>query len=167
MRNNGSEENYEKRLLSAAAALLCFSAAVPVTAFADGPEFSEKDITAYVYSTENQKILASRFYSDLPEVPYVRLDDFYSLLLGKKLSVEADGSKFTLTNPMGQTAVVDTDLDKLTSDDYVEFINTTVFRQEGAANIYYDGCPFVRVGETEYDKPAKDLLTSSRSFWMR
>ena len=157
----------KKRLLSAAAAILCLSAAVPVTAFADGPEFSEKDITAYVYSTENQKILASRFYSDLPEVPYVRLDDFYSLLLGKKLTVEADGSKFTLTNPMGQTAVVDTDLDTLKSDDYAEFSNTTMFRQEGINNTYFDGNPFVRVRDTVYNKEAKDLLTSSRSFWTR
>ena len=145
----------KKRLLSAAAALLCLSAAVPVTAFADEPEFSEKDITAYVYLMENQKTLASRFYSDLPEVPYVRLNDFYNLLLGKELSARADGSTFTLTNPLGQTAVVDTDLNTLKSDDFAEFSNTTMFRQDGINNTYFDGIPFVRVRDTEYDKEAK------------
>ncbi|SDB57647.1 Peptidase family S41 [Ruminococcaceae bacterium FB2012] len=143
-----------KKLFSAATALVCCASAFPFAAFAEDPEFTQKDITAHVYSQDNVKSLSSRFYSDLPAVPYVRLNDYYQLLLGKELKVDADGAVFTLTNPLGQTAKIDTDTDLLTSDDFSEFINTTIYRQDNVYNVYYDGMPFVRVADTDFDGAA-------------
>ena len=143
-----------KKLFSVAAAAVLSVSAVPITVFADDPDFTQKDITAHVYSQDNLMPLASRFYNDLPEVPYVRLNDYYSLLLDRELEIEADGAVFNLKNPFGDTAVIDTDADVLTSDDLSEFINTTVFRKDNVNNIYYDGMPFVKVAGVQFDKEA-------------
>ena len=82
----------------------------------------------------------------------MRLNDYYSLLLGEELEIEADGAVFDLTDPFGDTADIDTDADVLTSDDLSEFINSAVFRQDNVNNIYYDGMPFVRVAGAHFDK---------------
>jgi len=144
-----------KKLVSAVAAMMCALASVPLAAFADDtPGYTQTDIAAHVYSEENTKTLSTRFYDDLPGIPYVRMTDFYSMLLGKDLTVKADGDVFTFTNPLGKTAQINAATDILKSDDYSEFINCTIFRQDGVNNVYYDGFPFVKIAGADFDKPA-------------
>ena len=175
---NNIGKTLSKKLLSAAAAVLCVTAAVPAAAFADdSPAYTEKDIPAYVHAKDNVKDLRSRFYEDMPNVPYVRVNDFYSFLLERELSAEADGSVFTLTNPKGVKAVADADSDTLKTDDLSEFINSASFLQEGIKNVYYDGSPFVRVAGSTTDKSAEpaeidfsaygiDLRADGDGLWM-
>ena len=146
-----------RKTICTVTAVLCLAAGMPTVAFADDEGYTEKEITAHVYAKDNIKTLTSRFYEELPQIPYVKVDDFYAMLIGKELEVEAEGNVFTLTNVLGETAVVDTDADTLKADDFCEFINATIYRQDGVKNIYYDGMPFTRPAGTEFDKEAEPI----------
>lgn len=92
----------------------------------------------------------------LKNIPYVKLADYYRFLLNKELRYEtlSDGV-YKVTSAAGGVANIDTKANTLYSEDLEYFIDTTIFRQEGVANTYYDGAPFVRVKETIYQAKAK------------
>lgn len=117
--------------------------------------FIEKKLTAHLFSEDNITETDVRFYDDLPDIPYIRLTDYYRLLMEnkKQLSVsESDDGVFAFTSAAGGTAVIDTVADTLYSDDFYNFINTTMKKQDGADSVYYDGAPFLRIAEVTYDK---------------
>ena len=71
----------------------------------------------------------------------------------KQMSVSvSDDGVFAFTSAAGGTAVIDTAADTLYSEDFENFINTTMKRQDGADSVYYDGSPFLRIAEVTYDK---------------
>lgn len=104
--------------------------------------------------------VALRFYADAPNVPYIGVGRFYSLMLpGKTLRIEKTGeSAYTLTNDNG-SASADTAAETFSSDNYVAFTNQMELVQQGAPNVYLDGYGFARVDHNEYDKdPARVTL---------
>ena len=91
-----------------------------------------------------------RFYSDMPSVPYISVADFQALMLpGTTIGVTKTGEgAYTLKGPFAE-AMVDTSDEKFTSADYMGFTNLMGQFQEGMANVYYDGAPFVRYRSQE------------------
>ena len=121
--------------------------------------FTLRKMNAYYYSATNTIEVNTYFRNDrLTNLPYVTLSEYYKLLTKHDLSIakEEDGS-FKVTTSTGE-AYINTELDTLESDDYQEFISTTIYRQENAPNVYYDGAPFLKIKEVTYDQ--KSVHTS-------
>ncbi|MCR5805955.1 MAG: S41 family peptidase [Oscillospiraceae bacterium] len=115
--------------------------------------YTETQTLIHVFDKEKTEPIDVRFYEGVTEIPYIRLTDYYSLLMGKKMELtEHDGETFTFTSAAGASAVIDTEKDTLYSDDFDNFINTSIKKQDDIPNVYIDGAPFIRVASVETDK---------------
>ena len=91
---NRERRSYMKhRIIAAAAAVTAAAAAIPAQAFALDEGFEKKNVTAYLYSMDKSEELECLFSRELPEVPYVSMEDFldriYTVdLAGTTLSLE-------------------------------------------------------------------------------
>ena len=123
--------------------------------------FTLKAMTGYHYSYNERISVNTYFRSDrLVQLPYISLKEYYRLLLGRDLLVETlENGKYKVTSGNGGIAIIDTNSDTLESDDYQNFITTTIYRQDGVSNVYYDGAPFLRVNRVEEDvTPVKKVI---------
>ena len=100
-----------------------------------------------------------RFYEDMPTVPYIEVNAFQGLMLpGSTITVTKTGvGEYLLKGPHAE-ATVNTTTDVFTSDDYMGFTNLMGQMQEGMANVYYDGAPYVRYSSQELT-PASVTVT--------
>ena len=100
-----------------------------------------------------------RFYSDMPEVPYISISDFQQLMYpGTTVSVSKRGDGEYLLKRDRAEATVNTSSEQFTSDDYMCFTNLMGLVQPGMDNVYLDGAPFVRYRSLELT-PTKTTLT--------
>ena len=120
----------------------------------EGIKFKEKSMTAYLHSPDVTKKVKAYFREDgLKNIPYIKLSDFYLNHIGKPLSdLKYNQGVVTATSSAGGVAVFDTVNDTLYSQDIGRFINTTIYRQDGIGNVYYDGSPFLRFKSMATDK---------------
>ena len=121
-------------------------------------KFSPKSLPVVLRKKENVTTGTFYFREDgLKNIPYVKLADYYRFLLGgKELRYETlSEGVYKVTSAAGGVAKIDTKANTLSSDDLEYFIDTTIFRQDGVANTYYDGAPFVRVKNTVYEGEAQ------------
>ena len=129
-----------KKTIAGISAMLIAAAplAAPMTTFAADttPEtteqtFIEGKITEYVYALDNTDEIQCRFYTEKPNIPYVKLSDFYKTLNeGKELSItqyEKEGKvqegTFALETTFGSKSVIDANKDVLYTGDYICFSN--------------------------------------------
>lgn len=124
----------------------------------EGIEFRPKKVNTYLYSKEKTTQMDVYYRVDgMKNIPYVKLRDYYANLLNKELQVsETSSGIFLFTSAAGGTAAIDTKENTFKSPDIEKFINTTIYRQEGAPNVYYDGSHFVRVNSATADKEATE-----------
>lgn len=129
-------------------------------------EFNEKTMDVHRYSAEVSDSITCFYRTDKLELlPYVNLSDYYSLLLGKDIGIEHLGNGvYDLTSASGTKATLDTKANTLSTDDLMNFVNTTIYRQEGVSNTYFDGSPFIRIKETVSDKPAEPKLIDFQKY---
>lgn len=120
----------------------------------EGVSFEEKAMTAYLHAPDKTKNVNAYFRLDgLKNIPYVKLSDFYLCHLGMPLgNLACSEGVVTATSANGGVAVFDTIADTLYSKDIEQFINTTIYRQKGAGNFYYDGSPFLRIDSSSSDR---------------
>ena len=120
----------------------------------EGIKFKEKPMKAYLHSPTLTKKVNAYFREDgLKNIPYIKLSDFYLCHIGKALSdLKYNQGVVTATSSAGGVAVFDTLNDTLYSQDIEHFINTTIYRQDGIGNVYYDGSPFLRYKSMTTDK---------------
>ena len=113
-------------------------------------------MTVHLHSSEKTDKMTAYFREDgLKNIPYIKLSDFYLRHLGMPLGdIEDKEGIVTATSAAGGVAVFDTVKDILYSEDLGQFINTTIYRQQGVGNTYYDGAPFLRIASTSTDAPA-------------
>lgn len=125
---------------------------------ADGGSYTEK-VFPVVYKVTPDAQVTLRFYEALPDVPYISVSDFQSIVLpGSTMTVTHTGvGEYTLTNA-DATAVVNINNDVFVSEDFEAFTNQMGLLQPGMANVYYDGMPFVRYKGVTYT-PAKVTTT--------
>ncbi len=125
---------------------------------ADGGSYTEK-VFPVVYKVTPDAQVTLRFYDALPDVPYISVSDFQSIVLpGSTMTVTHTGvGEYTLTNA-DATAVVSINNDVFVSEDFEAFTNQMGLLQPGMANVYYDGMPFVRYKGVTYT-PAKVTTT--------
>ena len=129
------------------------SSAAPQPIVLEGVTFKEREMTAYLHSPEKTKKVTAYFREDgLKNIPYLKLSDYYQCHLGMPLAdLQCGQGIITATSAAGGTAVFNTVNDTLYSKDLERFINTTIFRQKGATNTYYDGAPFLRFHSSSVD----------------
>ena len=125
---------------------------------ADGGSYTEK-VFPVVYKVTPDAQVTLRFYDALPDVPYISVSDFQSIVLpGSTMTVTHTGvGEYTLANA-DATAVVNINNDVFVSEDFEAFTNQMGLLQPGMANVYYDGMPFVRYKGVTYT-PAKVTTT--------
>ena len=122
--------NFRKTIAGISAVLIAAGplAAAPMTTFADdkAPEtteqtFTEGKIKEYLYAPDKTDEIQCRFYPNKPNIPYVKLSDFYKTLnSGTELSVtkNEDGT-YLLETTYESKAVLDTKKDTLTTSGIV------------------------------------------------
>jgi hypothetical protein len=94
---------------------------------------------------EAQGTVMLRFYDDMPNVAYVSISNFQSIMYpGTTVQVSKTAPNlYALTSPCG-TATVDTEKDIFESDDYEAFTNMMGMVQPGMPNTTYDALPIIR-----------------------
>lgn len=93
----------------------------------------------------SQGMVMLRFYDDMPNVAYVSVGNFQSIMYpGTTVQVvKTAPSQYALTSPCG-TAMVDTAKDIFESDDYEAFTNMMWMVQPGMPNTICDALPIIR-----------------------
>lgn len=87
--------------------------------------FTKGTIPAYVYSLDNKVDIECRFYEDMPNVPYIKISDYYKNYSGDALEIKGEKGKYTVTTPVGATATIDVNSDTLESAEYEAFFRPT------------------------------------------
>ena len=77
---------------------LLLSVAVPMTAFAAEEEIVQKNVTAYLYSSEKTDTLNCLFKSSMPDMAYISTADFCSNIF--------EGTATEVKNDDGTTAII-------------------------------------------------------------
>ena len=110
----------------------------------DGGGYTERTVPV-VYKVIPDGQVTLRFYDALPDVAYISVADFQSVVLpGSVMTVTHTGpGEYLLVNAEA-TATVNVRDDVFVSDGFVAFTNQMGLLQPGMPNVYYDGMPFVR-----------------------
>lgn len=92
-----------------------------------------------------QGMVTLRFYNDMPNVAYVSISHFQSMMYpGTTVEVtQTSPGMYALTSPCG-TATVDIQKDIFESDDYESFTNMMGMIQPGMPNTAFDALPILR-----------------------
>ena len=129
--------------------------AVPV-----GVSSVRKQIPVCRKSLSVQETVECTFFSDLPHIPYIPLERFYSVFMNGDMKVTRNGTRYTYEDQQyGSIAVADAEQDTLTSLDMADFLATPVYKQQGGLVM---GGPdqLVKVEEVAYDQPAVAVTLS-------
>ena len=110
----------------------------------DGGGYTERTVPV-VYKVIPDGQVTLRFYDALPDVAYISVADFQSVVLpGSVMTVTHTGpGEYLLVNAEA-TATVNIRDDVFVSDGFEAFTNQMGLLQPGMPNVYYDGMPFVR-----------------------
>ena len=123
---------FKKRIVSAAAAAVFALSLFPVSAFADKtPDYEKKDVTAYRYSLDKSETLQCLFTKNLPEVPYVNVEDYLDRLYTVDFTTSSDGDVYTVSGN-GFSVVTDTSKDTVTINNYDNAFGENIVEVEKA-----------------------------------
>ncbi len=134
----------KKRIITAAAAAVFAVSAFPFSAFADGEAAYEiKDVTSYLYSMDKSETLRCLFLNDLPEVPYVNVEDYLDRLYTVDFTTSSDGDVYTVSGN-GFSVVTDTSKDTVTINNYDNAFGENIVEVEKA-----DVADYIKFGQPE------------------
>ena len=120
--------------------------------------YSETELSLFASAEGAPDKLAVRFYGETPNVPYIGLARYLSLVFGDETKVKVEGGVATITSTDGGVAVVDDAADTLTSDSWSAFHNYLEPMQQGKRRGFLDfATPFCRVASLDYEKQEKPL----------
>lgn len=112
-----------------------------------GQEYTVRQIPVFGYDTNHMIDVKCRYYDDIKELPYIDINTYYKLLLDKEVKITPLSTNKYEIQTFNGSATIDVENDVLYSEDYNEFINTTIFRSGNSRNGYYDGAPYLKMGE--------------------
>ena len=154
----------KKRIITAAAAAVFAASAFPLSAFADGEAAYEiKDVTSYLYSMDKSETLRCLFLNDLPEVPYVNVEDYLDRLYTVDFTTSSDGDVYTVSGN-GFSVVTDISKDTVTINNYDNAFgeNTVEVEKADVADYIKFGQPEIsgtnKPVELDYSKYSIDLI---------
>lgn len=116
----------------------------------DGGSYTERVVPVVTKIAPDGQVTL-RFYDSMPNVAYISVADFQSIVLpGSTMTVTHTGAgQYTLANA-DATATVNINDDVFVTDGFEAFTNQMGLLQPGMANVYYDGMPFVRYKKVSY-----------------
>ena len=122
-----------------------------VTAEQGPVAYEDRDIP--LFRTQlTQETIPIRFYDDMPNIAYVKIEDYHHIFLPEdQVTVEetADGTGvYNVVNGSG-SAVIDTVEETIESDDLFAFVNVMGMLQPGMPNAYLDGLAYCRWARRE------------------
>ena len=122
-----------------------------VTAEQGPVAYEDRDIP--LFRTQlTQETIPIRFYDDMPNIAYVKIEDYHHIFLPEdQVTVEetADGTGvYNVVNGSG-SAVIDTVEETIESDDLFAFVNVMGMLQPGMPNAYLDGLAYCRWSRRE------------------
>ena len=115
------------------------------------PESVTRTVPVLRSSLDSTETAELRFYEDLPNVPYVNVESFYNQFylaltdLTDGMDCSIDGSRYTLTNIAGYSAVFDIVADTIYSDLLDDFTLSAYSLRVGMDGGVYEDSPFVKV----------------------
>ena len=142
------------------AILLCLagcSSESTVTSASD-QKVQTKEVPLIFEASEEPETVSLTFFSDMPSVPHIRIDDFYRTFMHGELDVALEGDVFTLTEADGTQAIVDVDSDTFTSDDFGAFVTQPLLKGDGASTLATSLAPFLAL-ESETVEEAAHRVT--------
>ena len=154
---------FKKRIVSAAAAAVFALSLFPVSAFADkAPDYEKKDVTAYRYSLDKSETLQCLFTKNLPEVPYVNVEDYLDRLYTVDFTTSSDGDVYTVSGN-GFSVVTDTSKDTVTINNYDNALGENIVEVEKAdiGDYIKEGAPKLSSDKPvtfDYSKYSIDLI---------
>lgn len=152
-----------KRIVASAAAAVFAVSVFPFAALADTqPAYEKKDVTAYRYSLDKSEMLQCLFLKDLPEVPYVNVEDYLDRLYTVDYTTAADGDVYTVSGN-GTTLVADTSKETVTISNYDAGLNLNLVEVEKAdiGDYIKEGAPKLSSDKPvtfDYSKYSIDLI---------
>ena len=152
--------NFKKTItgISVLSMLLSSSAVTAITASAaDSNEaYKENTLNTYLYSSDNVKTIDCRFYNDKPNIPYVRLSDFYKYWTDQDATItnNNDGT-YEVKVPIGTTGIIDVEKDTISTEDLNRFF-TPQDEADGSTEIN-DLMIKAIMDDTDYDPIAIDI----------
>ncbi len=148
MKNNLNIKPFSK-FVAFVTAFTSIAASSGLTAFATEdakPTFTEGTLTALVNSIENVASVDCRYYSNMPNVPYMKLSEYYTLWTGQELAIanNNDGT-YEVTVPAGVKGTYDVENDVVSTEDSSYFFipENQISEDDPYANLY------IRVAEGE------------------
>ena len=122
-----------------------------VTAEQGPVAYEDRDIPLF-RAQLTQETIPIRFYDDMPNIAYVKIEDYHHIFLPEdQVTVEetADGTGvYNVANGSG-SAVIDTVEETIESDDLFAFVNVMGMLQPGMPNAYLDGLAYCRWARRE------------------
>ncbi len=144
-------------LLCCSAILTGFFPVLPVQASPDTAASAAgvfRDIPVYRKSMKDKETLSCLFFEDLPEIPYLSMEDYYHTFLDGTMTVTSLGNgvyRYT-ESEYGDTALVDAAADTLRTEDLASFVSTPVFKKQGCGCFMGGPDRLAKVEEVYYDK---------------
>lgn len=158
-----------KRLVGIASAVVLAVSVFPLSAFADinetknNAEFEKKNVSTFVFSKQKKDSLECLFLKDLPEVPYVNVEDYLDRIYTKDYTTKADGDVYTVSGN-GMTFVADTSKETVTINGFDSNLQLNTVELEKEDNPEYITVPEPSIIGTEkpvsidYSKYKIDLI---------
>lgn len=114
--------------------------------------FVDRDVSVFRAGPTDETITL-RFYEDLPDIAYVKLEDYHHLFFpdAEVTVTEEPGEEsavFSVTNENG-SALINTKNETIRSEDFLAFTNIMGLVQPGMPGGYLDGLPYVRWSRRE------------------
>ena len=153
--------------LSALSVLISSGAFTAMTAFAaDTAEYTTGKMTAHLYSDEKLKEIECRYYNDMPNVPYIKLSDYYSCWLcqypDQELAItnKNDGT-YEVKMPIGATGIIDTNKDTVSTDDAAGFLYPQYILESNGENIF----TYVK-GDSSAEEDEDEKVSYTQDFYV-
>lgn len=110
-------------------------------------KYTVKEVPVYGYDLNYVYDVECRYYDDIKDLPYIDINTYYKLLLDKEVEINPiSANKYEVKTFTG-SATIDVKNDILHSEDYNQFINTTIYRSGDSRNSYYDDAPYLRIAD--------------------
>lgn len=175
MKSNSSIKPISK-FIAFVTAFTSIAASSGLTAFAAeeaAPAFTEKELTALVNSIENVEAIDCRYYSDMPNVPYMKLSEYYTLWTGQELAIanKNDGT-YEVTVPAGVKGTYDVENDVVSTDDanYFFMPENQISEEDPYANLYVRAVEGENAEtaaiEIDFGKYDIDLIGDGEELWV-
>ncbi len=130
------------RIVAAIVIVLAMIAQIaPMSVLAVGGDYTEKEIHIYRDSMEEDETVTCRFYSDLPEIPYIDFEVFLSVFNKDAVTLEEYGEGCLLATVVRDEepvyAMIDYENDTITFSNISSFLYSPATEGEAEGEFYY------------------------------